>query len=206
MKKRGLRRRAERSRYYEELVQCRICRKRFKNVGGHLPVHGIPTADYKKRFGVDCVLSDALRVKLSEKGSRRPGGDRYEPRSKAEMLKEIREYGRKRSPLTCSFLLKKAPRLVRQAMHFFGNWSAVREVAGLRRPRRQRGGRRERRAPSLQRGGETLRELGRSRPGERSRLLEGPEVQAPHPRDGGQGPPRLGAEARLAQALEAADG
>ena len=131
MKRTGRRKRAERSRYYEELVQCRICRKWFKSVGSHLPVHGIPAAEYKRRFGVDYVLSDALRVELSEKGSRRPGGDRYEPRSKAEILRAIRGYGSRRSPLTCSFLLKKAPKLAKQAMHFFGSWSAVREAAGL---------------------------------------------------------------------------
>ncbi len=123
----------EQPRYYDEFVQCRICGGLLKNLAwAHLQMHGLTTAEYKKRFNVAYVVSDQLRKKLSDSRSRGHRRDRYEPRSREGILEAMRGYARQSSPLTYHWLKKKAPSLAKQAVYAYGSWRAALKAAGLK--------------------------------------------------------------------------
>ncbi|MHC5056486.1 MAG: hypothetical protein ACYTKD_17455 [Planctomycetota bacterium] len=137
MKKAGPQKQAEQAHSYAEYVYCRVCGKPLKSVGWvHLRLHGLSTAEYKKRFGVDYVLSDGVRARIS-KTARCQERDSYEPRSREGILRAVQELGRLVPRLTSCQLMKRAPNLARQAFRLFGSWPAVCEVAGLDPPRQQ---------------------------------------------------------------------
>ena len=128
--------RSQRS-HTDDLIRCRICGKWLCSTAwSHLRTHNITTDEYKQRFKLDYVLSNALRRRLSEvKGKH---STRYRPRSKKEIIAALRAHARREPRLTGGKLLNVDPSLYMQTRSLFGSWRTTAIAAGLRIPRKRK--------------------------------------------------------------------
>jgi len=123
---------------YDEFVSCRVCGRQLKSVTPtHLKLHGLTAAQYKEKFGLDYLASQLVRARISQRSRRRREGDRFEPRSREQIVREIREFGSNEPQLTYARLLECRPSLARQARRLMGSWEAILKATGLGPPLQQ---------------------------------------------------------------------
>ena len=107
-------------------VKCRICNKKLKRITWkHLKKHGMTTQEYREQFGVHYVTCKETREKVA-------GGD-FKPYTEEQIIKKLRQYAKKQSPLTLYSIKKYNPALVTQAGYVFGSYKTAIIAAGLER-------------------------------------------------------------------------
>ncbi|HOW73063.1 MAG TPA: MucR family transcriptional regulator [Phycisphaerae bacterium] len=129
----------------EDYVICRICRRPYKMLSGHVRVHGMSSQEYRAAYGPFCFASLAWRrensARLRLRSKRKVWESAYVPRTAEEVASDLRRLiGRK--PMAHRRLLQVDPTLAKQVYAVFGLWNAALDQQSL--PLRKRTwGRRE---------------------------------------------------------------
>lgn len=125
----------KRRRAEDDHLLCHICGKWLRSVNWlHLRIHDVTTEEYKKKYGVDFLLSDAARRNISRKLRRKAGTTKAEffPRTKAEIVEDLHEIARLRSgSVGREWLKRNDPTLAKQAAYAFGTWAKALRAAGM---------------------------------------------------------------------------
>ena len=79
----------------EQYLVCRVCGQECQNINWkHLDQHGLTGDQYKKKFKEDFLASPLLRWRYMASGRRRPSNHQILPRSREEMLRDLRRYAK----------------------------------------------------------------------------------------------------------------
>ncbi|MBI3271259.1 MAG: hypothetical protein HYZ53_19815 [Planctomycetes bacterium] len=113
----------------KDRIQCGLCRHWFKSLGGHLRVHEVTTAQYKRRFGVRKVVSEQLRALGGLILVRRGWGKSVWPERRIQDT--IRRIARRGDSLLGEAICRRNASLYDAAERQYGTWSRAVREAGL---------------------------------------------------------------------------
>ena len=126
-------------RKLSKTIACRICGKRLQNLTKHInKFHDMRTEDYKKQFGVDHVMSEGLRAKMSESGTIYPKKQPYVPMDRERLLKALKKISRNRPNFMPLELREEWTSLYFQLQNVFGKVSTAFHEIGLDAETRQK--------------------------------------------------------------------
>ncbi len=107
-------------------IKCRICNKKLKRITWkHLRKHNMTTQEYRERFGVYYVTCNEAREKVARCD--------FKPYTRKQIIKKLRQYAKKQSPITLYWIKKYDPALVSQAEYVFGSYKKAIIESGLER-------------------------------------------------------------------------
>ncbi len=113
-------------------IACAICGKHFQNLTTHISrTHKMDVDAYKKKYGVVHLMSDEVRLKISNAKANGKKNRSYTPMNRDELLRELKKISRKRPDYTPSRLNKEWPSLYNQLANTFGRVGDVFEMIGL---------------------------------------------------------------------------
>ena len=116
----------------DRYVTCLLCGKAYVRItASHLRKHGMTIAEYRERFGLHYVSSVSFRRNISQLKRRRKTAGRYSARSESEIIRDLKRWAHKRSPLAYKWLWCRDPTLAKQAVDAFGTWSDAVRAAGI---------------------------------------------------------------------------
>jgi len=122
-----------RRRTIEDAIECKICRRRLQSLQTHvLAAHGITGDEYRKRYKVDFLTSDRMRLQLSQTKTPDKSGDRYVPRTRADIVADLKAMNACQPFRNPSDLRQRAPKLWCQVVNHMGSAAELFRKLGFR--------------------------------------------------------------------------
>ncbi|MBI3271764.1 MAG: hypothetical protein HYZ53_22425 [Planctomycetes bacterium] len=113
----------------KERLTCRICNCERAALGKHVRVHGLTSEEYKRRFQVAHMSSEATRYRLGRNAVRRGWGKIAW--TEERILRTIRRLARQGRSLAMLHVAKDFRNLLAVAQERFGSWRAALAAAGV---------------------------------------------------------------------------